>query len=86
MRDLVATQAFRYDGKEIAVGDEFHASDSDAKVLEALGRAKPGAAKQQRAAPKTRAMKSTNELDSSSKDEPSPEAGRYRRTDMRAED
>ena len=74
MRFLVATQDLEYPpGTKYSVGDEFEASDNDAKVLEAIGRARPRRAR-------ARTMKAQNET----KEQES--AGRYHRTDMRAED
>lgn len=41
MQTLLANKAFRYSNRMLSIGDEFEASDSDAKVLITIGHARP---------------------------------------------
>lgn len=81
MPSLIANQALRYAGKDLSDGDPFEASETDAFVLKAAGKAKEAPRRQ--AAVKTRAMKSTADA---SETETEAGSGRYHRSDMRAQD
>lgn len=75
---MVANESFNYGipHRLLGAGEEFDAlSDSDAEVLRAAGKAKD--------APKYKTRAVTAESESSADDKKS---GRYRRSDMRAED
>lgn len=81
MPSLIANQALRYAEKDLSDGEPFEASESDAFVLKATGKAKD--APRRPAAVKTRAMKSAADT---SETEGEAGAGRYHRSDMRAQD
>lgn len=80
---MVANESFNYGIPQrlLGVGEEFDAlSDSDAKVLRDVGKAKD--------APKYKTREVTAESESSADDAAasSKKSGRYRRSDIRAED
>lgn len=80
---MIANESFNYGipHRLLTVGEEFDAlSDSDAKVLRAAGKAKD--------APKykTREVTAESEVSADEETTASKKGGRYRRSDMRAED
>lgn len=80
MPRMIASDTFPYAGHDLKVGEEFDASDNDAKILKAVGKAQDAPKKQ--ALSKTRALKAGAE--NTDVNEAGP--GRYNRADMRAED
>lgn len=88
MPKLVATKAVRYAGKEMAAGEEFDASDKDAKLLIAVHKAElappPKRPRHIDSQPKVepKALKPVEEPAA----DPKPASGLYQRRDMRAED
>lgn len=80
MQRLTALKEVRYAGVQRFPGDEFEASDKDARLLMAVKRAAPVEVKDVPARQK-RADVGTKEIQPA----PLPEAGRYRRRDMQAD-
>jgi hypothetical protein len=93
MPRLVATESYSYGipQRPLKPGDEFDASETDAQILKMAGKAQDAPIKSQNAPrTKTRALKAGSDSPSSDKDGESDllqeGGGRYRRSDMRAED
>jgi len=79
---LIALQEFPYADRSLKVGDAFEASDSDARVLKTIGKARDaddGAAGELPLA----APKAADELPRPAR---APRSPRHHRSDMRAED
>lgn len=80
---LIATQKFTYGNAVLKPGDEFHSSsDEDARLLKGFGKARDPDREEDRPAMRQAAM--TLEADGDSAK--GKGRGRYKRTDMQAED
>lgn len=77
MPKLIANEVLRYAGKELAAGDEFDASDTDAFVLRGVGKARDVVAA---------AALETKDESAELGRRGTSRAGRYSRADMRAKD
>lgn len=84
MKQLIATQVFTYADLPLKVGDRFEASDEDAFLLVGLEKAKH--AEPRRPSMHQAAMKSDDLLGDVTNDASGKRRGRYKRSDMRAED
>lgn len=85
MARLVATQRFPYGGRDLGIGDEFDASDDDARILKGVGKA--GDAPKRKPSPvRTRSLKAEGSDGVQDAGVQVGDGARYHRTDMRAED
>lgn len=87
MPRLVAREPFPYGGRNLVTGDEFDAPEEHARVLKALGRVVDAAIVATPSPPllQTAAMKPEGE-ELFEEQDTKPKRGRYRRTDMRADE
>lgn len=83
MPELKALRELRYGGKTIFPGEGFEASEKEAKLLKAIGKATDG-----EVANKTDLPKAATAPEPAPEPDPVPlqDAGHYQRRDMRAED
>jgi len=94
MPKLVATKELFYAGKTRNVGDEFDASDKDAKILKAIGKASDPAPKRGRqvetaalaTAPAPKEEPPVQQTEASATEEAAPLRRRYYRRDLRSEE
>lgn len=84
MQRMVANEAFPYAGRDLARGEQFEASDEDAKVLKILRRASDAIDPPAPEKIETAAMKPESGELFEEQNKPKPKRN-YKRRDMRAE-
>lgn len=84
MPRLIATREVRYSGVTHKPGEEFEASEKDARILKGIGKAADP--EKRETVPPRRALRTTALAEDAGEDAGEPARRRYRRRDLTAED